>query len=92
MDEIWKQLAASGPLALVLGVAVWALWRKVNDLAGKLESATENYTKRLETQTEASTKREDELRKGYEAREDALRKENRSLWQEINNTLKGLIE
>lgn len=30
-DQIWQSLAAGGPLAIVLGFAVWTLWQQVKE-------------------------------------------------------------
>jgi len=45
MDQVWQSLAASGPMALVLGVAVYTLWRDNREIRAELREARAEHRK-----------------------------------------------
>lgn len=85
LDQILNSLAAAGPLALVLGVAVYALWR-ANGAERVLHSAQED----------AMRAREDAMRREFLAASDHERErhavEEEKIRAEYVGTLKKLTQ
>lgn len=80
MNQAWDMLAASGPLAIILGVAVtilWKSWRKEQEW-------------RRSDQVDC-LKKQDEIREHYEGELKKERDENKSLYRELGEILGGLI-
>ena len=81
IDETLKALIASGPLALVLGIAVKILWTRLAEVEGK----------RIE-EHRACLEREDKVRDQLESKLQKEREDYKLLLLDLNTTLKGLLE
>jgi len=91
-----KALAEHGSIALLSGMIVIVLWRKLSALQKHYEGDPDDPTGTkigvLAQMRIASQKREDALRKHYETLIEKEREENKQLWRETNEAFKGLIE
>ena len=81
IDETLKALIASGPLALVLGIAVKILWTRLAEVE----------VKRIE-EHRAFLEREDKVRDQLESKLQKEREDYKLLLLDLNTTLKGLLE
>lgn len=79
MDQVWHSLAASGPLAIVLAVAVWALWQKTE--------RQEKQFRDLQRESEATTRELNALRLGDR---DACEAKLTKLYGELLTTVQTL--
>ena len=78
MDQVFSSLAASGPLAAVLGFAVYRLW------------ATLQEERKLEDESrKATVAREDTIRADYEERLGRLRSDHVAMLRETIQALSG---
>lgn len=94
MDQIWQQLAASGPLALVLGLAVYVLWSSNRELRQLYEGDPkdpEQKPGRIAQLQRAAQAREDAIREFYEGKLKVERDEQKELLKELNATLRGSL-
>ena len=91
MEQAWAALAAAGPTALVLGIAVATLWSTNKALHIQYEGDPTDKDKpgKLATLAAASQKREDDLRTFYENKLKAERDEQKAILAELNATLRG---
>ena len=92
LEEGLKALVTSGPLAILMGVAIVMLWRKNSALLAQAEERGEAHAAKIEGMRLEALTREDNLRTHYESLIDAERSENKTLWRETNEAFKGLIE
>ena len=97
VDQALQALAASGPLAILMGLVIVVLWKENRALRKKYEGdpgdAKTPATKGvIEEQRLAAQAREDEQRQHFEQRVDAERTENKAIMRELNETLKGYAE
>lgn len=104
-EEIVRALAASGPIALVLGLATLLLWKRLNkqqvfyegdpddpeNKPGKLAQERKVAQDRLAQERKDAQGREDKLRKHYEDKLKTERGENKALYRELNEALQGLV-
>lgn len=92
--DAWISAIGSASLASVLGIIVWTLWGKLQELRVYYEGDPKDKDKvgKLEAERKSAQAREDELREHYEDELKKEREENKALLREINETLQGLEE
>lgn len=94
LEAALTALASNGPLALLAGMIVIVLWKKLQAIqihyAGDPKDSTKVGLIR-HMQVEAQ-EREDTLREHYEERLDCERSEQKAVMRELNDTLKGYAE
>lgn len=69
LTQIWHALIASGPVASVLGVAVWQLWKANKEERAQhlveRERLRNEYLASLKVEQDRHQKEEDEIRREY---------------------------
>ena len=96
LESALTALASNGPLALLAGMIVVVLWRKLTALQVHYEGDPSDTTGTkiglvARVRQEAQV-REDALRVHYDGLVAKERNENKQLWRDVNATLKGLVE
>ena len=81
LEEALRALVASGPLAIVLGMAVKILWDRLSGLEATRLS-----------DHKAAVEREDKVRDSFEGQLRKERDEYKALLLDLNTTLKGLLD
>ena len=91
-DEVIRALVSSGPMAVVLGFAVWTLWKSNRELRIYYEGDPNDPEKkpgRIAQLQAASLAREDMLRSDHVERLRYERDEQKAVMTELLKTLKG---
>lgn len=89
MDQVLPALATSGPLALVLGVAVAVLWKKIQSQEAKIDAIQKANSDRLDAIAKAHEYRFDALQKGCEDKITKLNGELISTVRELAGAIRG---
>jgi len=94
LEAALTALASHGPLALLAGMIVVVLWKKLQALQVYYEGDPGDPMKigLIRTMQKAAQEREDALRVHYEARVDKERDAQNAIMRELNDTLKGYAE
>ena len=81
-DQVFQNLATTGPLAAILGAAVIVLWRRLNEEIARNATVEENLRKEFAAHLKAENDR-------HAAEEDLLRKEALSILKRLTGALRG---
>jgi len=91
VEAALSALAATGPMAVVLGSAVLTLWRKLAAIQIYYQGDPDDKDKPglIARHAASAQAREDGLREQYEDREAKLRSDLKAVYKELNDTLRG---
>lgn len=94
-EAVLQALSVGGPMAIVLGFAVFTLWNANAKLRVQYEGDPDNPEKtpgKLATQAKEARQRYDALREFYEEKLRLEREEQKAIIKELNSTLRGAFE